>query len=388
MNIYDRSIKLHKAKGGILAIKSKVKIRNHKDLSLAYTPGVAAVSKAIAKNKNKAKTLTFKKNSVAIISDGSAVLGLGNIGPEASLPVLEGKAILFKQYANIDAIPLALHTNKVNEIVNIIKKIKPTFGGINLEDIAAPRCFEIEQQLQNIGIPVFHDDQHGTAIVVLAALLNASKVIKKPLDHCKIVINGAGAAGTAIAKLLECIGYSKKTCIPVKELLVVDRKGIIHKGRKHLTKPKQELARITNKHHMRGNLEYALHNADIFIGVSTSHLLKKKHLTAMHDKPIILALANPTPEITPKKAKQYGAYIVATGRSDYPNQVNNVLAFPGVFRGALDAKARTITNEMKIAAAHALAKCVKKPTKTHILPNVLDKKVAIKVAKAVKKAAE
>ena len=387
MDVYKKSIKLHKAKGGILTVKSKVKIRNHKDLSLIYTPGVAAVSKAIARNKNKAKTLTFKKNSVAIISDGSAVLGLGNIGPEAALPVLEGKAILFKAYADIDAIPLAIHTQKVKEIVDIVKKLKPTFGGVNLEDISAPRCFDIEQQLQNIGIPVFHDDQHGTAIVVLAALLNASKVIKKPLDQCKIVINGAGAAGTAIAKLLECIGYSKKTCIPVKELLVVDRKGIIYKCRKGLNKHKQALAKITNKHHMKGNLEYALHNADIFIGVSKGNLLKKKHIWAMHDKPVILALANPTPEIMPKLAKKYGAHIIATGRSDYPNQVNNVLAFPGVFRGALDAGAKKITNEMKIAAAHALAKAVKKPTKTHILPNVLDKKIAKKVAKAVQNAA-
>ncbi|MDA1196616.1 MAG: NAD-dependent malic enzyme [Nanoarchaeota archaeon] len=387
MDIYTQSIKLHKAKGGVLEIKSKVKIRNHKDLSLAYTPGVAAVSIAIAKNKKKAKTLTFKKNSVAIISDGSAVLGLGNIGPEASLPVLEGKAILFKEYANIDAIPLAIHTNKVKEIVDIVKKLEPTFGGINLEDISAPRCFEIEQQLQHIGIPVFHDDQHATAIVVLAALLNASKVIKKPLDQCKIVINGAGAAGTAIAKILKCIGYSKKTCIPVKELIVVDRKGIIYKGRKGLNKPKQLLARITNKHHMQGDLEHALYNADIFVGVSKGNLLKKKHLQAMHDKPVILALANPTPEIDPKKAKAYGAAIIATGRSDYPNQVNNVLAFPGVFRGALDANAPRITNDMKIAAAHALAATIKKPTKNHILPNVLDKKIAKKVAKAVKNAA-
>ena len=384
MDIYTESIKLHRVKGGVLSIKSKMKIKNHHDLSLAYTPGVAGVSRAIAHSKRKAKTLTFKKNSVAIISDGSAVLGLGDVGPEAALPVLEGKALLFKEYAGIDGVPIALHTQNVKDIISIVSKIETSFGGINLEDISAPRCFAIEEGLQDLGIPVFHDDQHGTAIVVLAGLLNACKILGKKLEDCKIVVNGAGAAGTAIAKLLECIGYSKKKCMPVKELIVVDRKGIIHKGRKGLKGHKVELSKITNEKKVTGDLFAALQDADIFIGVSAGNILKKKHIQAMGSKPIIFALANPTPEIMPSLAKKYGAFIVATGRSDFSNQVNNVLAFPGVFRGALDAGASRITNSMKIAAAHALAAYVTKPTRGRILPNVLDRKVAKVVAKGVK----
>ena len=379
----NEAIKLHKEKRGKLEIKSKVALATKKDLSLAYTPGVAAVSSAIAKDKSKVYDYTIKQNSVAVVTDGSAVLGLGNIGPEAALPVMEGKAILFKEFADIDAYPICLATQNSDEIISIVKNIAPGFGGINLEDISAPRCFEIEQALQEIGIPVMHDDQHGTAVVVLAGLINATKVVGKELTQLKVVINGSGAAGMAIAKLLLCLGYEKKTCTPVKEIILCDSKGIIYERRNDLNKYKKELAKATNRKKIKGTLEDALQGADVFIGVSVGGALKKEYIKKMADKPIIFAMANPVPEIMPDEAK--GAAVVATGRSDFPNQINNVLAFPGIFRGALDAKATQITCGMKLAAAHAIADCVAKPTKENIIPSPLEREVAKKVSEAVRK---
>jgi len=385
MDIYKESINLHKKIKGKLEIASKVKIKNKHDLSLAYTPGVAGVCKEIAKNKGKAYELTIKGNSVAVVSDGSAVLGLGNIGPEAALPVMEGKALLFKEYANIDAIPLCLDTQNSEEIISIVKAIAPNYAGINLEDISAPRCFEIEEKLQDLGIPVFHDDQHGTAIVLLAGVLNSLKLAGKNITEVSVVINGAGAAGTAIANLLRCVGYDDNICEPVKDIIVCDSKGIICKERKDLNDAKKELLRFTNKSGKCGTLADALHDVDVFIGVSKGNLLNREMIQSMNDKPIILAMANPIPEVMPEDAKKWGAFIVGTGRSDFPNQINNVLAFPGIFRGALDAKASHISNKMKIMAARAIAACVT-PTVNKIIPSPLDKNVAVKVAEAVRRA--
>jgi len=389
-DIYEQSVALHKKKKGKLEIKSKVEVKTKEDLSRVYTPGVAEVSRQIAKDESKAYEFTIKHNAVAIISDGSAVLGLGNIGPYAAIPVMEGKAILFKEYANIDAFPITVKTQNSFEIINLVKNISPVFGGINLEDIAAPRCFEIEEALQDIGIPVFHDDQHGTAIVLLAALINSAKLAGKKLTDLKVVINGAGAAGTAIANLLLCVGYDPKVCEPVKEIIVCDSEGIINKERVDIQNNpyKMRLAGITNRQNREGGLSEAMKDADVFIGVSKGNVLDPKLIKKMNEKPIILAMANPIPEIMPDKAKENGAFIVGTGRSDFPNQVNNVLAFPGVFRGALDARAKTITNHMKIMAAFALAKTVEKPTVENILPSPLDKSVAPAIANAVKKAYE
>jgi len=387
-DIYEESIKLHKKKKGKLEIKSKVEVKTREDLSKVYTPGVAEVSRQIAKDEAKAYELTIKNNSIAIISDGSAVLGLGNIGPYAAIPVMEGKAILFKEYANIDAFPITVRTQNSFEIINLVKNISPVFGGINLEDISAPRCFEIEDALQKIGIPVFHDDQHGTAIVLLAALINSAKLAGKKLTDLKVVINGAGAAGTAIANLLLCVGYDPKVCTPVKEIIVCDSEGIINKTRADIQNNphKMMLASITNRQNREGKLSDAIENADVFIGVSKGNSFAPKLIKKMNEKPIILAMANPIPEIMPDKAKEAGAFIIGTGRSDFPNQVNNVLAFPGVFRGALDARATTITNHMKIMAAFALAATVKNLNPENILPSPLDKSVVPAVAKAVKRA--
>lgn len=389
-DIYEESVKLHRKTKGKLEIKSKVEVKTREDLSKVYTPGVAEVSRQIAKDESKAYELTIKHNSVAIVSDGSAVLGLGNIGPYAAIPVMEGKAILFKEYANIDAFPITVKTQNSFEIINLVKNISPVFGGINLEDIAAPRCFEIEDALQKIGIPVFHDDQHGTAIVLLAALINSSKIAGKKLTELKVVINGAGAAGTAIANLLLCVGYDPKVCEPVREIIVCDSEGIINKTRVDIQNNpyKMRLASITNRQNREGELADAMDGADVFIGVSKGNVLDAKLVNKMNEKSIILAMANPIPEIMPDKAKDAGAFIVGTGRSDFPNQVNNVLAFPGVFRGALDARATTITNHMKIMAAFALAATVKELTVDNILPSALDKSVVPAVAKAVKKAYE
>ncbi|MBI5061199.1 MAG: NADP-dependent malic enzyme [Candidatus Aenigmarchaeota archaeon] len=385
-DVYEESLVLHEKTRGKIEIRSKVELKTKNDLSLAYTPGVAAVSREIAKNPKKVYNYTMKSNSVAVLSDGSAVLGLGNIGPEAALPVMEGKAALFKEFGGIDAIPICLKTQDPDEIVKIAKNIAPVFGGINLEDISAPRCFEIEEQLQDIGIPVMHDDQHGTAITILAALINACKAADKRLEDLSIVISGAGAAGTATAKLLLCLGYDRNVCTPVKEIVVCDSKGIIYEGRGNLEKNKNELAALTNKKKLQGNLEKAVEGKDVFIGLSTGNILTKDMVRKMVDKPIIFAMANPVPEIMPHDAAEAGAFIIGTGRSDMSNQINNALAFPGVFRGALDAKATRINNLMKIAAAYALASCIA-PSREKIVPDVLDKSVHKKVAEAVRKAA-
>lgn len=373
MDIKTRALKLHKKNKGKLETRITAPVRTISDMTLVYTPGVAEVCKVIAESKEKVYDYTIKSHTIAVVTDGSAVLGLGNIGPEAALPVMEGKAALFKTFANLDAFPVCLATQDTKEIIQIVKNIAPSFGGINLEDIAAPRCFKIEEALQDIGIPVMHDDQHGSSIVVLAGLINASKVVGKKLEDLKVVILGAGAAGGATALFL---------ANRVKDVYAVDSQGIIEIGR-DLVSYKAKLAGITNKAGLKGSLQVALKGADVFIGFSKGNLLKESDIQLMTKKPIIFALANPTPEIMPDKAKIAGAYIIATGRSDYPNQINNSLAFPGVFKGALSVKANRITEEMKIKAAEALASLVKNPTVNKIIPGPFDKGVAETVAKAV-----
>ncbi len=384
--VFKQSLSLHKKLKGKIEIKTKFEVKDKNDLSLVYTPGVAEVSSQIAKNPEKAYDLTIKNNTVAIVSDGSAVLGLGNIGPYAAIPVMEGKALLFKEYAGINAFPITVETQNTFEIINLVKNIAPVFAGINLEDISAPRCFEIEEALQNIGIPVFHDDQHGTAIVLLAALINAAKLAGKKLTDLKVVINGAGAAGTAIANLLMCVGHDPRVCEPVKDIIVCDSVGIISQNRLDIQNNpgKMRLSNITNKKNIDGTLKDALEEADVFIGVSTGKVLKPQMIKLMAEKPIVFAMANPIPEIMPDVAKKAGAFVVGTGRSDFPNQVNNVLAFPGVFLGAIEARAKTITNGMKIGAAFALAGSVKNLTVDNILPSPLDKTVPKIIAKKVK----
>ena len=386
MDIKEAALKLHRENKGKLAVKSKVKVNTKEDLSLVYTPGVAEVCREITADKRNVYKYTMKANSVAVVTDGSAVLGLGNIGAEASIPVMEGKCILFKELANIDAFPICIKSQDNEEIISIVKNIAPAFGGINLEDIAAPRCFEIEEKLQELEIPVMHDDQHGTAIVVLAALINAAKVVGKKIEELKIVVNGVGAAGTAITSLLLCVGIDKKICTSVKEMVLCDSKGILYDGRPDLNEVKKGLAKITNHKKRKGNLKDALEGADVFIGVSKANLLTADDLKVMNKGAIVFAMANPTPEIMPDEARKVAA-IVGTGRSDFPNQINNSLGFPGIFRGALDAKATKINNEMKIAAASALASCIN-PTKDNILPYTLDKNVVAKVSAAVAKAAK
>jgi malate dehydrogenase (oxaloacetate-decarboxylating) len=386
--IYKEALVLHEEHRGKLEIRSKVPLETRRDLSRAYTPGVAEVCRAIQKNKDLAYRYTLKGNSVAIVTDGSAVLGLGNIGGYAAIPVMEGKAVLFKKFAGIDAFPICFekyHADFVDEIRNIA----PVFGGINLEDIAAPKCFEVEEALQDIGIPVMHDDQHGTAITVLAALLNACRVTGKEFDDLRVVIIGAGAAGYAVSRLLRCIGYNPDVCSPVKEIVVCDTQGIIHRNRKGLYENKYKfiLADETNRLGKTGTIANALEGADAVIGVSGPGVLSADMIRTMNDRAIVFAMANPVPEILPDEAKRGGAFIVGTGRSDYPNQINNALAFPGVFRGALDAYATRISDEMKVAAAHAMADFVIRPTRVHIMPTVLDKGVTASIAKAVKEAA-
>ena len=390
MDIYEESTQLHKKLGGKLEIIAKYDIKDQHDLSMVYTPGVAQVCRDIAEDESKAYELTIKRNTVAIVSDGSAVLGLGNIGAKGAIPVMEGKAMLFKAYADIDAFPICVSTQNSFEIINLVKNISPVFAGVNLEDISAPRCFEIEQSLQDIGIPVFHDDQHGTAIVLLAAVINACKLTGKDLMDLKIVISGAGAAGTAIAEILLCVGHDPKICESVKEILVCDSKGIISETRTDIVEnqTKLKLAKITNRSASMGSLSDAMQEADVFIGVSKGNLVQPEMVKSMNEKPVILAMANPIPEIMPDAAKEAGAFIVGTGRSDFPNQVNNVLVFPGIFRGAIDARAKRISSKMKIEAAYALAGCVENPTVDEILPSPLDKSVAKKIAKAVQKAYE
>ena len=355
-----------------------MEVNSESDLSLVYTPGVADVCKAIVEDPKEVDTLTSRGNMVAVVTDGTAVLGLGDIGPKAAMPVMEGKSILFKKFAGIDAVPLCLDTKDPDEIVNIIKALAPTFGGINLEDISAPRCFEIEERLKkDLDIPVFHDDQHGTAIVVLSAIINALRVVNKPHKNIDIVINGAGAAGIAIAKLLMHAGY--------RNITLASLEGVVSKGEKWMNSAQARMAEVTNLKRVKGTLEDAIKGADVFIGVSGPGALKADYIKLMDKDPIVFAMANPIPEIYPEDALAAGAAVVGTGRSDYPNQVNNLLAFPGIFRGALDSKARDITMEMKVAAAFAIANVVseKELSATHVIPSALDPRVAEEVAKAV-----
>ncbi len=383
MSEYDRkSIDMHEEMHGKLAVQSKFPLTTREDLSTAYTPGVAAVCTEIHQNPERVFDLTIKKNTVAIVSDGSAVLGLGNLGAEASIPVMEGKAVLFKSFADIDAFPICVATQDVDEIERTVRAIAPVFGGINLEDISAPRCFEIEERLQDLGIPVFHDDQHGTAIVVHAALLNALKVAGKDLADCKIVFNGSGASAIACAKLILSAGTIGRTS-KVGDLILCDSKGIVHRGRTDLNPYKQQLAEVTNRDNVSGNLADAMRDADVFIGLSLADLVTQDMVRSMKPHPIILAMANPNPEIMPHLAHEAGAAVVGTGRSDFPNQINNVLAFPGIFRGALDANARVINDEMKLAAAEALAAQVIEPSPDRIIPEPLEKNVAEHIGVAV-----
>jgi malate dehydrogenase (oxaloacetate-decarboxylating) len=388
MDFFKESLNLHKRLKGKIRMTPKMDVRSKEDLSLVYSPGVAEPCREIAKNPETVWDYTIKGNTVAIVSDGSAVLGLGNIGARAAIPVMEGKAMLFRRFADIDAFPICLDTQDTEKIIETVKLIAPVFGGINLEDISAPRSFEIEERLQDIGIPVFHDDQHGTAIVVLAALINAAKVVGKSLFQLKVVINGGGAAGVAIAKLLTCFDHKDNSqCVSVKDVVVCDSKGIISSSRENLNSSKKELLSFTNKQNRSGGLRDALADADVFIGVSVGDLLQADDIRTMAKDPIILALANPTPEIMPEEAYKGGAAIVGTGRSDLPNQVNNVLGFPGIFRGALDARAKHITPGMKLAAAYAIADTVDEPNREMIIPATLNEQVAWQVAKAVKEAA-
>ena len=380
--INERSLLLHKELVGKIEITSKVEVNSADDLSLTYTPGVAESCKAIAADEETVYDYTARGNMVAVVSDGTAVLGLGNIGPKAAMPVMEGKSILFKKFANVDAFPLCLGTTDVDEIVTLVKNLEPTFAGINLEDIAAPRCFEIEKRLkEETNIPVFHDDQHGTAIVVLAAVINALKVVSKQMDNVKIVINGAGSAGIAIGKLLLKAG--------AKRITLVSLEGIVCEGEAWMNEAQIEVSKKTNREHVRGTLKEAIHQADIFIGVSAPNVLTKELVQTMNEKAIVFAMANPIPEIFPEDALEAGAAVVGTGRSDYANQVNNVLAFPGIFRGALDVRATDITEEMKLAAAYGIANIItdEERNANYVIPNPLDKRVVPSVAEAVAKAA-
>ena len=383
MDYKQEALNLHEKLSGKLEIKSRVTLKNKDDLALAYNPGVAQPCLEIKKDISKSFTLTRRWNTVAVITDGSAVLGLGDIGPEAGMPVMEGKCILFKEFGDVDAFPLCIRSKDVDEIVKTITLLSGSFGGINLEDISAPRCFEIEDRLKELcDIPVFHDDQHGTAIVVSAALINALKLTGKKIEEIKVVQNGPGAAGTAIIKMLQALG--------VKDIIAVDEHGILSLGREAgLEGQKEELAKITNPRKIKGGLKEALVDADVFIGTSVANCLQGEMIKTMNSKPIIFALANPVPEILPEKAKEAGAMIVCTGRSDYPNQVNNVLVFPGVFRGALDVQASQITEHMKIAAAYAIAEILdeKELSADNVLPSIFDSRVKKAVSEAVKKAA-
>ncbi len=383
MSIADESIKKHYEWQGKIEVINRCPINSREDLSLAYTPGVAEPCLEIQKNTDKSYELTRRSNLVAVITDGSAVLGLGDIGPEAGMPVMEGKCALFKAFADVDAFPLCIKSKDVDEIVRTIYLLSGSFGGINLEDISAPRCFEIERRLKEIcDIPVFHDDQHGTAIVVGAALINALKVVKKNIGEVKVVINGAGAAGISIGRHLLNLG--------VKHLTMVDRFGAIFEGKKENNEAQEEIARLTNKEKNSGSLADMLVGADVFIGVSAPNIVSAEMVSAMARDAIVFPMANPNPEITPDEAKRGGARIVGTGRSDHPNQINNVLAFPGIFRGALDCRASCINEEMKVATSYALASliCESELNEENIIPSALDKSVAKAVARAVIEAAE
>lgn len=382
MSIYDESLKFHEELRGKIEITARTPVTTSKELSLAYTPGVAQPCLEIQKDPDKAYLYTRKWNTIAVVSDGTAVLGLGDIGALASLPVMEGKALLFKSFGDVDAFPIVINTKDVDEIVETVARISPSFAGINLEDISAPRCFEVEEKLKKLlDIPVFHDDQHGTAVVVLSGLINALKVTKKRLEDIKVVINGAGSAGTAIAKLLLSSG--------VKNVTMCDKVGVLYDGIEGVDDAKKALAKITNPEHLKGSLKDAVKGRDVFIGVSAPGLLSQEMVKTMNEDAIIFAMANPTPEIFPDEAKLAGAKVIGTGRSDFPNQINNVLAFPGIFRGALDVRASAITEEMKIAAAHAIANSISEDEldADNIIPKAFDEKVQKNVAEAVAEAA-
>ena len=383
MTLREEALKLHRDNVGKIEVASKVQVKDQRGLSLAYTPGVAEPCREIHKDPDKVYEYTSKGNMVAVITDGTAVLGLGNIGPSAALPVMEGKAVLFKTFAGVDAFPVCLNTTDIDRIVETVALMEPSFGGVNLEDIAAPACFEIERRLkERLSIPVFHDDQHGTAIIVLAALLNALKITGKELKDLTVVMNGAGAAGVAIGKIILRAG--------VGNLIMCDSRGIIYTGRAEGMNPaKEEMARLTNKENKKGSLADAMAGADVFIGVSSANVVSVEMIKSMNSDPIVFALANPVPEIDPDLAKEAGARIVGTGRSDYPNQINNVLAFPGIFRGALDVRAADINEEMKLAAAYAIAGVVAEEelNEDYIIPKPFDPRVAPAVARAVAKAA-
>lgn len=382
--VYERALELHEKNKGKLSIVSKVAVKNKDDLSLAYSPGVAEPCRKIAANKEDVYKYTSKGNLVAVITDGTAVLGLGDIGPEAALPVMEGKCVLFKEFAGVDAIPICLDTKDPEEIIRTAKLLAPGLGGINLEDISAPRCIEIETRLkEELDIPVFHDDQHGTAIVVAAGLINAFKFLGKKFSEAKVVVNGAGAAGSSIAKLIHKLG--------VTNLLVLDRPGILRRSEKDSYDfSKRELAELTNPDDIKGDLSVAIKDADVFVGVSVGNILTTEMVKTMNKDVVIFAMANPTPEIMPEDALAGGARIVGTGRSDYPNQINNVLVFPGLFKGALEAKSKKITEEMKLAAANGLASLIKEEelNENYIIPDAFDPRVADAVAAAVKKVAK
>lgn len=379
MNIQEKALIMHEKWKGKLEIVAKSKVNSKEDLSIAYTPGVAEPCRKIHENIENVYKYTMKSNTVAVISDGTAVLGLGDIGPEAALPVMEGKAVLFKEFANVNAIPLCLDTKDVDELVKTITYLSPNFGGINLEDIAAPRCFEIEERLKStLNIPVFHDDQHGTAIVVLAGIINSLKLVKKDINNLKVVINGAGSAGIAICKLLIQKGFNN--------IVMCDKNGIINKNSTWLNWAQKEICSKTNTHNEEGLLKDSLINADIFIGVSAPNIVSKEMIKSMNKDAIVFAMANPTPEIMPDLAKEAGAKVVGTGRSDFPNQVNNVLAFPGIFKGALEGRAKQITEEMKLSAANAIANMIPENelSDENILPKPFDEGVSDVVANAIK----
>ena len=379
MTTGEKAMELHKQWQGKIETVAKSKVKSREDLALAYTPGVAEPCKAIAENKELAYTYTMKANTIAVVSDGSAVLGLGNIGAEAAMPVMEGKAVLFKEFGGVNAVPICLDTQDTEEIIKTVTYLAPTFGGINLEDISAPRCFEIEQRLkETLDIPVFHDDQHGTAIVVLSATINALKIIGKDKAECKVIVNGAGSAGVAITKLLLSYGF--------KNIIMVDRTGAIASDRTGLNWSKQEMLKLTNPNDEKGSLADVMKDADIFVGVSAPNTVTQDMVRSMAKDPIIFAMSNPIPEIMPDEAKAAGARIVGTGRSDFPNQINNVVAFPGIFKGALEGRAKQITEEMKLAAAEAIASLVSDDElcEDMIMPEAFDPRVADLVAEAIK----
>ena len=382
MNIRENSLKKHYEWNGKIEVIARCPVETREDMSLAYTPGVAEACMVIKDDVNKSFELTRRNNLVAVVTDGTAVLGLGDIGPEAGMPVMEGKCALFKKFADVDAFPLCIKSKDVDEIVRTIYLLSGSFGGINLEDIAAPRCFEIEKKLKECcDIPIFHDDQHGTAVVVLAGVLNALRVVKKNIKEVKIVVNGLGAAGTAISKMLIAAG--------AENMVLVDKRGIIDENDELLGEERQNLAKITNPEKLQGDLRIAIKNADVFVGVSAPDILSEEMVKTMNSDAIVFAMANPTPEIMPDKAKNAGARVVGTGRSDFPNQINNVLVFPGIFRGALDCGATSITEEMKLAAAYALANHIPENelNEENIIPSALDRSVAFEIAEAVKKTA-